>query len=365
MNKIFQSGRALLIGISEYESLGYLGMEPLNDVDDFAKILTSTKHCGYPFDNVQVLRNAGASREIIIGQLQKLSAEAQDGDTVVIYFSGHGAQRLSGPEEGTYLCPPEFDSSRPRETGIEAEEFSGLLKNIPAERLLVLIDACHSGAAARIKGKTEDVTKWAFGGPKLEALAKGKGRVIISASAEGEYSYILAAHRNSLFTHFLLKGLQGEVDDRKDGLIHVLDLFHYLASQVPTARAGQHPVLTTHTQDNFPVALRNGGRIKSDDYQETASTHAEIDSSSVNLQSVEKLLVSLYPLGPLDQEIWSRAGGDIASLRFGGNARASWHSALKQMSQGGGGDINLTSLLNEVKTDFKNNPELNSLLGET
>ncbi|MGX4641682.1 caspase family protein [Massilia sp. SYSU DXS3249] len=359
MSKTFQSGRALVIGIGKYDSLSDLGSEPVYDADGLAKLLTSAEHCGYPLENVQILRDADASRSAIVDGLKKLATDTRAGDTVIVYFSGHGAQRLSGPDLGTYLCPPEFDSSRPRETGIEAEELSELLKQIPAERLLVLVDACHSGAAARVKGPAQDITKWGFGGPKLEALAQGKGRVIISASSAHEHSLILGIHRNSLFTHFLLKGLQGEVGDRSDGLIRVLDLFHYLAEQVPATRSAQNPVLTTHTQDNFPVALRKGGRLKS----EEGAVAVAAMKSPPSPRELEDLLVALYPQGPLDQEIWSRAGGEVASLRISSTGRAAWHAALRLLAQGGGGaNISTHSLLLEASSEFGANPDLKRFL---
>lgn len=362
MSKTFQSGRAIVIGVGEYDSLTSLGSAPVYDADDVANLLTSAKHCGYLAESVQVLRNADASRTSIVDGLKKLAADTQAGDTVVVYFSGHGAQRLSGQDVGTYLCPPEFDSSRPRETGIEAEELSELLKQIPAERLLVLVDACHSGAAARVKGPAEEITKWAFGGPKLEALAQGTGRVIIAASAAHESSLILGIHRNSLFTHFLLKGLQGGVDDRCDGLVRVLDLFHYLAEQVPTTRSAQNPVLTTQTQDNFPVALRRGGRIKSEELTVAVSSKP----ISASPRELEDLLVALYPQGPHDREIWSRAGGDVANLRIGSTGRATWHAALRLLAQGGGGaNISMHTLLTEASIEFAANPALKRFLGTT
>ncbi|SFB21451.1 Caspase domain-containing protein [Collimonas sp. OK607] len=360
MSKTFQSGRALVIGVGEYESLSPLGSAPVYDAEDIANFLASAKHCGYLAENVHILRNADASRTAIVNGLKKLAADAGAGDTVVVYFSGHGAQQLSGPNGGTYLCPSEFDIYRPRETGIEAEELSELLNQIPAERLLVLVDACHSGAVARIKGAAEDVTKWAFGGPRLDALAQGKGRVIISASASDESSVILSLHRNSLFTHFLLKGLQGDVDDRSDGLIRVLDLFHYLAELVPATHSSQNPVLTTRTQDNFPVALRKGGQLKSAEEPIVIPSTA----SSASPRELEDLLVTLYPQGPLDQEIWSRAGGDVASLRISSTGRAAWHAALRLLAQGGGGaSMSMHSLLTEASSEFGANPDLKRLLG--
>lgn len=359
MNKSFHSGRALIIGIGEYDSLNSLGVEPINDADGVANILISSKYCGYLPENVQVLRNGDASKISIVKGLKKLATETQTGDTVIVYFSGHGAQRMTGQDIGTYLCPPEFEGSRPRQTGVEAEEFSELLKKIPAERLLVLIDACHSGAAARIKGPAEEITKWAFGGPKLDSLAQGKGRVIISASAAHESSLILGVHRNSLFTHFLLKGLQGEVDNRSDGFIRVLDLFHYLAEQVSTTRKSQNPVLTTHTQDNFPVALHKGGCFKS---EVEVSVVVASTVSTAPLRDVEDVMVDLYPLGPLDREIWSRSGGDVANLRIGSTGRAGWHAALRLLTQGGGGaNITISSLLTEALSEFGANPNLKRL----
>jgi hypothetical protein len=359
MSRVFPHGRALVIGIGEYESLESLGLAPLYDAEDVANILISGKHCGYPEDNVKVLRNSEASRDSIISELEKLASSTQVEDTVLVYFSGHGAQRRSGPDVGTYLCPPEFDGATPRKTGIEAEELSELLSRIPAERLLLLVDACHSGAAARVKGEFDYTTKWAFGGPRLDALKQGKGRVVISASDADEHSFIMGRFRNSLFTHFLLKGLQGAVDDRSDGLIRVLDIFHYVAEQVPTVQSKQNPVLTTRTQDNFPVALRKGGRLKSEEAA-AANSSASIISDP---RDVEDLMVSLYPLGPLDRDIWSRAGGCVANLRLGSTGRAAWHSALRILSQGGGGDITLQSLLKEAATEYGGNPQLKQLLG--
>lgn len=368
MSKTFHSGRAFIVGIGDYDNLSDLGLAPVFDADEVEKLLVSPKHCGYPTANVRVLRNREATRSAIIAGLQELAAQSQPSDTVVFYFSGHGAQRTAGPDVGTYLCPPEFDGKRPRDTGVEAEELSDLLQRIEAERLLVLIDACRSGAVARIKAdEDEDLLKWEFGGQRLDKLAAGNGRVIISASEAHQSSWIVGQYRNSLFTHFLLEGLRGGVDDRSDGLIRVLDLFHYVASQVRSARGDQTPVLTTRTQDNFPVALRKGGFLKSEDdpsldAETSAQESRRTGATGAGQREIEDLMVALYPQGPTDREIWSRSGGDVATLRAGSTGRAAWHAALRALSLGGGGAITMASLLSEAAAEYGNNPQLLRLL---
>ena len=165
-----------------------------------------------------------------------------------------------------------------------------------------------------------------------------------------------------MFTHFVLKGLQGGVDDRSDGLIHVLDLFDYVAQKVKKEVGDQNPVLTTRTQDNFPVALRKGGLLKSEEDEGADLTTQTSGKTVADPKEVEDLMVVLYPQGPTDREIWSRAGGDLASLRATSTGRAAWHAALRTLSLGGGGAITMDSLLKEAATEYGNNPRLRRLL---
>lgn len=71
---------------------------------------------------------------------------------------------------------------------------------------------------------------------------------------------------------------------------------------------------------------------------------------------LEELAPSLYPRGPLDREVWSRAGGDVAQLHLGGSGKTDWHSALRLLDLGGGGaNITRDSLIATMYSDFPNN----------
>lgn len=66
-------------------------------------------------------------------------------------------------------------------------------------------------------------------------------------------------------------------------------------------------------------------------------------------------LVTLYSQGPEQDDIWKRAGGDISILTNSGNRKSQWFNAIEKLYLGGGGkDISITSLMNEIKEDYPN-----------
>lgn len=115
---------------------------------------------------------------------------------------------------------------------------------------------------------------------------------------------------------------------RGDGLIRVLDLFSHIAEEVPK-QASQHPVLQAEAQDNFPIALYMGAKA-------VGGNSLGSMSLSEERRALESVLSELYPSGPSEMEVWSRAGGDLSLLKPGLQGRAAWHAAVKVLSQGGG-----------------------------
>ncbi len=361
MKQTFNAGKALVIGIGQ----GYPGRLELpsvvrNDAEVIGRVLTDSALCGYSPENVQLLLDEQATRANIIGSLKELAAIAGPDDTIFFFFSGHGAQRAVGDDAGTYICPVDFDSYDARGTGIKDEELSALISAIPAARVVVVLDACHADGALFLKDENEEkALRFGFNSPGLEKLASGSGRVVFSSCKDSETSRTYSEKNHSLFTYFLLEGLRGAAQDRGDGLIRVLDLFHYVADEVPKHIRGghqQHPVLKAHADSNFPLALRKGGWLKG------AEIPAQAPKVVSDVKRLEIVLCQLYPTGPGHNEVWSRAGGDESTLTFSGNGRAGWHVALRALSQGGGGqDISFHSLLEAALSDFPNNPDLKSL----
>lgn len=85
--------------------------------------------------------------------------------------------------------------------------------------------------------------------------------------------------------------------------------------------------------------------------------HLQIEDEA--WQALRKLVTELYPQGPVEQQIWKRAGGDLSMLNFNQSGKALWIVALDLVKKGGGGkSINLYSLIETMEEDYPNNQDI-------
>jgi hypothetical protein len=351
----FDKGRALVIGVANYSEISCLPDAVLNDARDVASMLQSDAYCGFPATNVRLLLDDQATLSAIKGALADLASAADPDDTVVIFFSGHGARFLQGTTETSALVSFDSKCSDLLSTTLTEADFSAALAKIKAKRLLVLIDACHAGGAGVLKGDGDGDIRFGFDEKSLQRLAEGAGRVIMASSRATETSLVLPGARNSVFTSKLLEALRGKARTVGDGLIRVFDVFNYVAEQVARGVPGrQHPLFkASDLESNFPIALECGG-VK------TVSTQTGV---SEGWRELEQIMADLYPAGPNDQDIWARAGGDLSRLKLSGTGRANWFSAIRALKLGGGGvAISRRALIEAALDDYPHHPELAALI---
>ena len=86
----------------------------------------------------------------------------------------------------------------------------------------------------------------------------------------------------------------------------------------------------------------------------------EMTTDGARLQAVTAVFCSLYPLGPTDQAIWERAGGDLSRLTLSGQGRTDWFSAIQLMERGGGA-LTIEVLCREALSDYPRNRDLERL----
>ncbi len=355
----FATGHAIVIGVANYRNVPGLPEAVLNDARDVAAVLRSNAYCGYEPRDVHVLLDSDATLERIRAALATVAKTSRPEDTVVIFFSGHGALLGDPVDPESALLPVECDGRTLDSTSLSEAEFSSALRGFAAKRLLVLIDACHSAGAGSFKGGgAEELRSLGYSEKSLGRLAQGVGRVLIASSRASEVSWVLPKARNSVFTSHLLDALRGQARTSGDGLIRVFEVFNHVSEMVQREMPGrQHPVFkASDLEDNFPVALDRGG-VKSD-----ATASDAVGESDVWSQMAE-MMPGLYPAGPMDQEVWARAGGDPSRLHLQETGRVAWFKALRMLRQGGGGaGIRKGSLIETALEDYPHHPVLRALL---
>ncbi len=156
--------RALVIAIADYqyECPATAAANQCHDPDlpgidrDLGRVQEVLELLGFAEHQVQVLRDREASLtgvRMAIEQwlIRGVTAE----DRVILYFSGHGSQipdaggdEADGFDEVLLTWDMAIvDGSL--ENVLVDDELGALLKRVPAQRSLVLFDACHSGTASK------------------------------------------------------------------------------------------------------------------------------------------------------------------------------------------------------------------------
>ena len=83
------------------------------------------------------------------------------------------------------------------------------------------------------------------------------------------------------------------------------------------------------------------------------------ESSEDKWAAFETLALELYPGGPDDSGLWSRAGGQDAYLEHFGSGSSRWRHAIAKMRHGGG--LHVSHLLDVMREDYPGNRNLTML----
>jgi hypothetical protein len=259
---IMKDAHALVVGIANYQYINILPPTVLKDALDIHELLIDPHHCAYPPDNAQLLLDEEATAKALRQALADLAARSDQDSTVLLYISGHGGRVESGYYAGEYLLPVDavFQTEKTvAETAVSGAEFTQALRAIPARTVVVVFDSCHAGGIGQPKYATAPALKTGLPESYYDVLIAGRGRAILASSRSTEYSYVLPNAENSLFTQHLLAGLRGGIPG-EDGLIRIFDLFEYIQPRVTGDQPSQHPIFKAELEENFPIALYQGGQ---------------------------------------------------------------------------------------------------------
>jgi len=143
-------------------------------------------------------------------------------DMIIFYFSGHG--EIAGGKEG--ICPYDYNPSDIRGL-IRNEEIQQIMSQSPARHKVCFIEAC----------KTEVQTQRILDPSYLKSFNQarrkiGGGLVFITSTEAGMPSLGDPNGIGGYFTHFLLKGLEGQANTNGDAYITVDEIFTFVEREV-------------------------------------------------------------------------------------------------------------------------------------
>ncbi len=237
--------RALVIGIAEYKAVTPL-MGPKNDAEEVYDFLIS--QWGFKQDEVKRLINRRARRSSIRAALNGLVRQTNPGDRVVIYYAGHGSQVRDRNDDETdgldeTLVPYDFEAGRqPRQ--ILDDDIYATLKKLKGRRVILIVDACHSGTISRsiglsvsetsdarprtLFGEARDVapdTVTAFRSEESFAFGEEEHQ-IWTAAASFQMSW--EENGRGIFTRHFLEGLRDfKADFNLNGHVSTAELLRY------------------------------------------------------------------------------------------------------------------------------------------
>lgn len=241
---------AIVIGVSAYKDRRIRALSyAASDAQAFHDWLINENGGGYATDNVKLLLDDKATGVEIRDALFTWSSKAIAEDLLVIYYAGHGSPESPRNKENLFLLPYDTDYGKIAATGLPMWEIERAIRNcMHAGQIVVLTDACHAaGVGAEFDSASFRDIKVVVNqvNDGLRRLGKAAGSVaVLTASGADQLSEEGPrwGGGRGVFTHFLLKGLQGEADSNKDRAVTLGELYPYVSEQVRRATgSGQRP----------------------------------------------------------------------------------------------------------------------------
>jgi len=152
------------------------------------------------------------NKDAIKRTMDSIALVAKADDILVIFFGGHGVL-VSGEKKNLYLLTAEasaFDMiGAEKEIAISTNELNQWMRNIKANKQLLILDACNSGQM--VENIKELLTMKDIPADQqraLEDLKDKTGTYILSASASGQSAYETSLYDHGLLTQSLLSSIK-------------------------------------------------------------------------------------------------------------------------------------------------------------
>ena len=278
---------ALLIGVSEYEP----GLAPLpgavKDIGAMQRVLQQAEIGG--FTQVESLPNPDpVAMQVAIESL--FSGRNRD-DLVLLFFSGHGIKDEDGRLYfATRSTRKAVNGELRKATAVPASFVHDMMSKCRSKRQIVILDCCFSGAF------TEGLSSKDDGSIDVKAQLGGEGRVVLTSSSAIQYSFEQQGYDLSIYTHYLVEGMEtGAADRDNDGFVSIDELHSYASGKVqeavPAMQPGRHVVKNEGEKILLTKALIGDLKLRYRKEVEKFASRGEI--SPIGRSALAKLQIKL------------------------------------------------------------------------
>jgi hypothetical protein len=252
---------ALVVGVSRYKfHEGGLNDLKYADADSRSIAAFLKERGGFNDSDVSYLENENATVENVRAAIDLFLQQARENDLVFLFVASHGAQDPFDPKSLYLVLYDSKVTDMPR-TALSMSELQSLFANrLRAKRMVILIDACHSGgvgatqrSVARQLERKENNTFSVY----AEKLFNMEGSALLTSSDVNEISEEGEnwGGGHGVFTWAILEGLRGTADANRDRVITTGELFDFVSSRVrQETKSRQNPRALPGTSRDFPLA---------------------------------------------------------------------------------------------------------------
>lgn len=233
--------RSVVIGISDYQDEGIKDLRYAHrDATLFTDFLKSKSGGQLSDQQIKLLVNEQATMAGIQSALKWLLQNSKPGDQAIVYFAGHGDVETKDEQEKGYLLAYDTPKNNYRLNAIDLpylnHDIIGKMTNQDI-KVLVITDACHSGALAGEKIGGREATA-------AELMKRFSNEIKILSCQPYELSQEGPQWDGGrgVFSFYLISGLKGRADQNRDQQIDLYELEDFLQARVrlETAKT-QHP----------------------------------------------------------------------------------------------------------------------------
>jgi len=239
---------ALVIGISDYVSRNLKLNYADNDAFIFKDYLNKIENV--TDENISFLANEEATGMRISLELKNIYSKAVSGDTVYIYFAGHGDVVDDFGDKVGYLLASDAN---------ENQEYNGVGGVVPLAylnekvipkltekgvKVFLILDACKSGFIYK-EGTQKNMAV-------LQAMFENSIKFL--SCGPNELSYESSDLKHGYFTYYLVKALLGNADTNADNKLQYNEIDDYLYNNVYSI------VSKKYNQNQIPIVRTENTR---------------------------------------------------------------------------------------------------------